>query len=272
MTLGVVSQRRFFEPCLRVKAAIDAGKIGRPALGVFSMFSWRDPAIMHVRPLARPMGHRGGRRPGQPVAASARPAPMVHRRSRRDFGRLGQPQSPLGRGRRHAVATVRFAGGALGSIVTSLSQKSRPLDQGPCPRDDRALRSASRPIAARTFVAGVSRRSPSRRLERPLDDPRRGAQARRIPRPRTAPGSPPIDATSHYHALQISDFLRDPRRPPAPRHRPRTAARSWRCSPPSTDPTAKAGRFRLPAPGRGRRRPALIGDRPRDGRARRLGL
>src|SRR5690348_13107462 len=33
--LGVISQRRWYEPVLRMKAAIDAGKIGRPVLGTF---------------------------------------------------------------------------------------------------------------------------------------------------------------------------------------------------------------------------------------------
>jgi UDP-N-acetyl-2-amino-2-deoxyglucuronate dehydrogenase len=31
-------------PVRRLQAAIAAGKIGRPALGVFQMFSWRDAA------------------------------------------------------------------------------------------------------------------------------------------------------------------------------------------------------------------------------------
>src|SRR5205823_8034870 len=44
VTLGVISQRRFYEPVRRVKDAIAAGKIGRPMLGVFQMYSWRDPA------------------------------------------------------------------------------------------------------------------------------------------------------------------------------------------------------------------------------------
>src|SRR4051812_45945895 len=42
--LGVVSQRRFYEPVVRMKQAIDAGKIGRPILGTFLMLSWRDQA------------------------------------------------------------------------------------------------------------------------------------------------------------------------------------------------------------------------------------
>ena len=33
--LGVISQRRWYEPVRRMKAAIDAGKIGRPVLGCF---------------------------------------------------------------------------------------------------------------------------------------------------------------------------------------------------------------------------------------------
>src|SRR5262245_49892619 len=36
--LGIVSQRRLFEPVQRMRAAIEAGKIGRPILGTFAMF------------------------------------------------------------------------------------------------------------------------------------------------------------------------------------------------------------------------------------------
>ena len=48
--LGVISQRRFYEPVRRMKEAIDAGKIGRPILGVFEMFSWRDQAYYQSDP------------------------------------------------------------------------------------------------------------------------------------------------------------------------------------------------------------------------------
>ncbi len=40
--LGVVSQRRFFEPVRRVKEAIESGKIGDPILGMVTMLGWRD--------------------------------------------------------------------------------------------------------------------------------------------------------------------------------------------------------------------------------------
>jgi UDP-N-acetyl-2-amino-2-deoxyglucuronate dehydrogenase len=42
LKLGVVSQRRFYAPVLRIKQAIDDGKIGKPALGTINMLGWRD--------------------------------------------------------------------------------------------------------------------------------------------------------------------------------------------------------------------------------------
>jgi UDP-N-acetyl-2-amino-2-deoxyglucuronate dehydrogenase len=40
--LGVVSQRRWYEPVKRVKRAIEDGKIGKPVLAVVTMLGWRD--------------------------------------------------------------------------------------------------------------------------------------------------------------------------------------------------------------------------------------
>ena len=48
--LGIGSQRRLFEPVQRMKADINAGKIGTPILGTFSMFSWRDQAYYEFDP------------------------------------------------------------------------------------------------------------------------------------------------------------------------------------------------------------------------------
>ncbi|MGI5899873.1 MAG: Gfo/Idh/MocA family protein [Christensenellales bacterium] len=40
--VGSVCQRRFYAPCLRIKKAIDDGKLGRPILGTIKMLGWRD--------------------------------------------------------------------------------------------------------------------------------------------------------------------------------------------------------------------------------------
>ena len=40
--LGVISQRRWYEPVKRIKDAIVRGKIGRPVFGTINMLGWRD--------------------------------------------------------------------------------------------------------------------------------------------------------------------------------------------------------------------------------------
>ena len=42
--LGVISQRRWYEPVKRVKEAIEQGKIGKPVLATVTMLGWRDKA------------------------------------------------------------------------------------------------------------------------------------------------------------------------------------------------------------------------------------
>jgi UDP-N-acetyl-2-amino-2-deoxyglucuronate dehydrogenase len=42
--LGVISQRRWYEPVARVKEAIEAGKLGKPVLATITMLGWRDKA------------------------------------------------------------------------------------------------------------------------------------------------------------------------------------------------------------------------------------
>ena len=58
--LGVISQRRFYEPVRRMKEAIDAGKIGRPALGLFTMYSWREQANYQSDPWRGKWDTKGG--------------------------------------------------------------------------------------------------------------------------------------------------------------------------------------------------------------------
>jgi predicted dehydrogenase len=48
--LGMICQRRFFEPCQRIRRAIDEGKLGRPILGTVTMLGWRDAACYRSDP------------------------------------------------------------------------------------------------------------------------------------------------------------------------------------------------------------------------------
>ncbi len=48
--IGVVSQRRWYRPVLRVREAIQAGKIGIPVLGTVNMLGWRDKTYYESDP------------------------------------------------------------------------------------------------------------------------------------------------------------------------------------------------------------------------------
>jgi predicted dehydrogenase len=104
-----------------------------------------------------------------------------------------------------AVAIVRFRGGGLGSIVTSLSQRPGLFTKVHIHGTSGASVGVETDRGA-TFIAGVSPIS-----EPPLNDlwtipgeEHRLAEFQAEDRARFLQ----IDATTHYHALQIRDFLR----------------------------------------------------------------
>ncbi len=188
--LGVISQRRWYEPVLRMRAAIDAGKIGRPVLGTFVMYSWRDPSYYQSDPWRGRWDTEGG---GVLVNQSPHMLDLLDladgRRGRRGQRLLGQPEPPLRRG------------GGLGRGDPPLPPRRPRLDrhqpgaeaghphQGAHPRvERRERRRRDRP----------GRDVHRRRLghlraaaQRPLDHPRRGGPPRRRSRPRTARDSRP---------------------------------------------------------------------------------
>lgn len=121
--LGVVSQRRFFEPVQRMKAAIDAGKIGRPALGTMIMLSWRDEAYYQSDPWRGKWSTEGGgvlvnQSPHQLDILQWLMGPIEE-----VCGYWGNLNHPCMEVDDTAVACIRFQSGALASIVTSVSQK-----------------------------------------------------------------------------------------------------------------------------------------------------
>lgn len=76
--LGVMSQRRWYPPVRRVKAAIDAGKLGRPVLGMVPHAGVARSGLLSIRSLARQMGHGRRRRARQSIAAPVGHPAVVH--------------------------------------------------------------------------------------------------------------------------------------------------------------------------------------------------
>lgn len=203
--LSVMSQRRFYEPVRRMKAAIDAGKIGRPMLGVFQMFSWRDAAYYESDPWRGKWNTEGG---GVLVNQSPHQLDLL-----RWFMGEVEEVSGFWANLNHptvevddtAVATLRFKGGGLGAIVTSVSQKPGLFTKVHIHGMNGASVGVETDRGA-TFVAGVSKIS-----EPPLNDlwtipGEENLLAKFQTEDRAFFAS--IDATTHYHALQIGDFLR----------------------------------------------------------------
>jgi UDP-N-acetyl-2-amino-2-deoxyglucuronate dehydrogenase len=120
--LGVISQRRLYLPVKRVKAAIDAGKIGRPILGMVTMLGWRDEAYYRSDPWRGSWQGEGG---GVLVSQAVHqldlllwfmgPVAELH-------GYWANLNHPTIEVEDTAVAALRFQSGALGSIVVSNSQ------------------------------------------------------------------------------------------------------------------------------------------------------
>ena len=203
--LGVVSQRRFYEPVLRMKAAIDAGKIGRPVLGVFSMFSWRDRAYYESDPWRGQWATEGG---GVLVNQSPHQLDLLHwfmGAIDEISGCWANLNHPFVEVEDTALAMIRFKNGGLGSVVTSLSQKPGLHTKVHVHGSNGASVGVETDRGA-TFVAGMSEVS-----EPPLTDlwtipgeEHLLAQFQAEDRARFAQ----VNATSHYHALQIQDFLK----------------------------------------------------------------
>jgi predicted dehydrogenase len=202
--LGVISQRRFYEPVLRMKAAIDAGKIGRPALGVFIMYSWREPAYYQSDPWRGHWASEGG---GVLVNQSPHQLDLLQWLMgpiEEISGCWANVNHPAIEVDDTATAIVRFRGGGLGSIVTSVAQRPGIYTKVHIHGTSGASVGVETDRGA-TFVAGMSR------VEEPaLNDlwtipgeEHRLAEFQVEDRARFAQ----IDATTHYHALQIQDFL-----------------------------------------------------------------
>jgi predicted dehydrogenase len=203
--LGVVSQRRLYEPVLRMKAAIDAGKIGRPVLGVFIMYSWRDPAYYLSDPWRGKWATEGG---GVLVNQSPHQLDLLQwfmGEIDEISGCWANLNHPTVEVEDTAVATIRFKSGGLGSIITSLSQRPGIYTKVHIHGSNGASVGVETDRGA-TFVAGVSSiaEPPLNELWTIPGEEHLLAQLQAEDRARFAK----IDATNHYHALQVQDFLR----------------------------------------------------------------
>ena len=120
--VGTIVQRRFYRPCMRMKKAIEEGKIGTPILGRLTMLGWRDKNYYDSDPWRGTWDEEGG---GVLVNQAPHQIDMMH-------WYMGEVEELYGlwRNLNHpyievddtAVAIMKFKNGGIGNIVVSNSQ------------------------------------------------------------------------------------------------------------------------------------------------------
>ena len=121
--LGVVSQRRFYEPVQRVRKAIDEGKIGKPAFGTVNMLGWRDKKYYDSDEWRGTWDMEGGgvlvnQAPHQLDIFQWLMGPIDE-----VYGTWKNLNHPYIEVEDTALAIVKFKSGAIGNIIVSNSQK-----------------------------------------------------------------------------------------------------------------------------------------------------
>jgi UDP-N-acetyl-2-amino-2-deoxyglucuronate dehydrogenase len=121
--LGVISQRRWYEPVKRVKEAIEQGKIGKPVLATVALLGWRDKAYYDSDGWRGSWELEGG---GVLVNQSPHQLDIM-------LWYMGDIEEVYGiwRNLNHpyievedtAIAIIKFKSGAIGNILVSNSQK-----------------------------------------------------------------------------------------------------------------------------------------------------
>jgi UDP-N-acetyl-2-amino-2-deoxyglucuronate dehydrogenase len=122
--LGMISQRRFIPACMRIKQAIDAGKLGTPMLGFVVMYGWRDEQYYKSDPWRGSWAAEGG---GVLVNQAPHQLDLLQwfmgSEPEELYGAWSNINHPYIEVDDTAVAIVRFKNGALANIMVSNAQK-----------------------------------------------------------------------------------------------------------------------------------------------------
>jgi UDP-N-acetyl-2-amino-2-deoxyglucuronate dehydrogenase len=212
VVLSIISQRRWYEASLRVKDAIDTGRIGEPALATVEVLGWRGPEYFAMDAWrGTAAGEGGGVLVNQAVHQLDLVTWLLGPAVEID-GWVANVNHPEIEVEDSAVAVVRFASGALATIIASNSQRpglyARIHVHG----------TSGASVGVETdggsiFVAGLTLPSIARNdlWTIPGEEDQLDAWAEAD---RTALAG--VDIASHYHELQLRDVvdaIRDGRSP-----------------------------------------------------------
>ena len=121
--LSVVSQRRWFPACQRIKRAIDEGKLGKPVLAQVTILGWRDKEYYDSDPWRGKWATEGG---GILINQAPHQIDLMHwfmgpsEEIRGFWDNFNHPYIEV---EDSAVAAIRFKNDSIGSVLASNSQK-----------------------------------------------------------------------------------------------------------------------------------------------------
>jgi len=121
--IGVICQRRWYLPAIRVKEAIDTGKIGKPVFGTVNMLGWRDKSYYDSDPWRGTWKGEGG---GVLVNQAPHQLDMIQwfmGEIDECYGVWSNLNHPYIEVEDTANAILKFKNGALANIIVSNSQK-----------------------------------------------------------------------------------------------------------------------------------------------------
>lgn len=202
--VGTVCQRRFYRPCMRMKKAIDDGKIGKPIIGTVTMLGWRDKAYYESDPWRGTWQGEGG---GVLVNQAPHQLDLL-------LWYMGEIDEVYGvwKNLNHpyievedtAVAIVKFKNGGIGNILVSNSQNPALYGKVHIHGENGASIGVQTDGGA-MFIAGVSSIT-----EPPYNDIWTvDGEASHLDVWKTQDSEffNSVDSMYYYHQLQIEDFL-----------------------------------------------------------------
>jgi UDP-N-acetyl-2-amino-2-deoxyglucuronate dehydrogenase len=204
ITLGVVSQRRLYEPVQRMKEAIEGGKIGQPILGTLTVMGWRDEAYYRMDPWRGRWATEGG---GVLLTQTTHQLDLFQwfmGPIDELFGYWDNFNHPYIEVEDTAIAVVRFKSGALGTILVSNAQKPGFYGRVHVHGENGASVGVQTDGGS-TFIAGLTEY-----VEPPINDIWSIPGEEHLLRQWQAEdrsNCEQIDVMFHYHKLQIQDFL-----------------------------------------------------------------
>lgn len=204
VTVGTMVQRRFYRPCMRLREAIQDGKIGKPILGMVTMLGWRDEAYYKSDSWRGTWNGEGG---GVLVNQAPHQLDLL-------LWYMGDVEEVYGvwRNLNHpyievedtAVAVVKFKNGGIGNIVVSNSQNPALYGKVQIFGENGAGVGVQTDGGA-MFIAGVSSIT-----EPPYNDlwniPGEAENLQRW-KQEDCDFFNQVDSMYYYHNLQLEDFL-----------------------------------------------------------------